>query len=1181
MSDAVLAMRSVLERAASSGRPALADAGLIAELVDSALVAALPLQVIRPDDLLVLEFRFVNLRRSAGRLRRRTAGQAALLVVDHQPQSFGEEAVPEIDGSKQQAYASAPDLNPYANQPPPPPPSPPKPPAPAQAATRIAGPSRLVFEMPADEGSIEWTLEALLAACRRWPLRLASTATEDFAGFRLPPDLRLGSLAALEALGGRLSAAGVRALDALAQALAKEALEQAAAGRPVVARTFAARLEAGVGEALRNVRRPTARVQPKDARIDAVAAGLFVRAKAALEIADLVEKTPGFAAVELARLPIEIFPLLRRPRRPHAHVTAIEMPYRLIASPLPGAGFTHSDVAVSFGGRTELWHTRLGTRRGSGAGLTVDDRPGRIEGREWAGEKLRFIWSPDYPDRTTDAFRKALDATDRSMLVKLTAGFDEKLPSGGRFIPRAAQLRRMMLTALGGDLEAQRQWLSRPAGVDLMGWTHRAAIGRDYFVRVEYAGFLFPFGHRATLVKITERKFEWRTAAKNDRIALLRQRFFIIVRDRIIPYAQGAPSPFDGRALPCTEIHCAVSVTPDLAPPGSNADDMLPPAFYTGPIIPRMAFWPSRGGGVDYAFPFVGIDGAGRRVSFETPVLFVSEIVNRMPQMADVVHHYNVATPKDPAPKSPRRWPSLGGQTVRMAPMRPDAGDVDLPVSRMEFKAHAPTTGVSSIQGTTLQQLPRMASAVVQLVALERIAGAGQATEIEHDAAFLADGFQPNRGELFARIKTPAALAFDAGTPSDSVGGIASPNLVPSGLSAQHGVASGNLGSFAAGSFDPKDFFPDAKLLGFFAIKELLNVVSLAAGTGAPKITTVEKPDGIETRFSIVQKISAGQKLPGLHTGVGGDSVLTLDTEIFLPGKGGQQRNKVDGEFTNFKIDLVGCLIIRFDRLRFSKVDGRKPDVDVDLNPGHGITFGGPLEFVNTLKDLIPANGFSDPPNLSVTPAGITAGYTLGLPAVQIGVMSLTNISLGAAFTLPFTGEPPTARFNFAERHSTFNLTVSMFGGGGFVALVVGTEGVREIEAALEFGAKIAIDLGVASGSVYIKGGFYFHFSTDRVVFEGFVEMGGRLSVLGLISVSLTFHLSLAYESVGNKASDGKTVSRLFGQATLVVEIEILFFSASVSVTVKKTFAGSEADPKFIDLVPTPDVWSEYCAAFA
>jgi hypothetical protein len=140
MSDTVLAMRTVLERAASSARPTLADVGLLAELVEAGLVASLPLQVIRPDDLIVLEFRFVNLQRWGSRLRRRTAGQAALLVVDHQPQS----------------YASAPDLNPYANKPPPPPPSPPKPPAPTQSATRIAGPSRLVFEMPADEGPFDW-----------------------------------------------------------------------------------------------------------------------------------------------------------------------------------------------------------------------------------------------------------------------------------------------------------------------------------------------------------------------------------------------------------------------------------------------------------------------------------------------------------------------------------------------------------------------------------------------------------------------------------------------------------------------------------------------------------------------------------------------------------------------------------------------------------------------------------------------------------------------------------------------------------------------------------------------------------------------------------------------------------------------------------------------------------------
>ena len=321
-----------------------------------------------------------------------------------------------------------------------------------------------------------------------------------------------------------------------------------------------------------------------------------------------------------------------------------------------------------------------------------------------------------------------------------------------------------------------------------------------------------------------------------------------------------------------------------------------------------------------------------------------------------------------------------------------------------------------------------------------------------------------------------------------------------------------------------------------------------------------------------------GRSLP---IDAGGPTVFSLATQIDTPLDGKPASTTVTGVLTHFKISLVGALILHFDRLNFRTVDGRKPDVDVDLNPETGVTFGGPLEFINRLKDFIPANGFSDPPNLDVTPAGITAGYSLGLPTVQLGILALSNISLGAAFSLPFTGGPPTARFNFAERQNTFNLTVSMFGGGGFVALVADTGGVREIEAQLDFGAQIAINLGVASGSVYVKGGFYFHYAGDKIEFEGFVEMGGRLSVLGLVSVSMTFHLGLTYELLEKSANNGVRSSKLFGQASLVVEIEILFFSTSVSVSVEKTFIGSEADPTFLDFVPEPALWDEYCAAYA
>jgi hypothetical protein len=157
---------------------------------------------------------------------------------------------------------------------------------------------------------------------------------------------------------------------------------------------------------------------------------------------------------------------------------------------------------------------------------------------------------------------------------------------------------------------------------------------------------------------------------------------------------------------------------------------------------------------------------------------------------------------------------------------------------------------------------------------------------------------------------------------------------------------------------------------------------------------------------------------------------------------------------------------------------------------------------------------------------------------------------------------------------------VSLLGGGGFFLIGISSQGVNEIEAALEFGAAIAIDLGVASGGVEIKAGVYFHWlepqpNQGSVDLAGYVRLHGELSVLGLISASLTFNLQLAYHKEIGKGS------MVWGEATLVIEVEVLFFSASVSVRCRKDFAGSQSDPKFIDLVPDQATWDEYCAAFA
>ena len=57
---------------------------------------------------------------------------------------------------------------------------------------------------------------------------------------------------------------------------------------------------------------------------------------------------------------------------------------------------------------------------------------------------------------------------------------------------------------------------SEDLNLDLSEWVHVAAQGRDHYVRIVYEGELRAFGHRAALVKVTERKFKEQTAGSSS-----------------------------------------------------------------------------------------------------------------------------------------------------------------------------------------------------------------------------------------------------------------------------------------------------------------------------------------------------------------------------------------------------------------------------------------------------------------------------------------------------------------------------------------------------------------------------------------------------------------------------------------------------------------------------------------
>jgi hypothetical protein len=280
----------------------------------------------------------------------------------------------------------------------------------------------------------------------------------------------------------------------------------------------------------------------------------------------------------------------------------------------------------------------------------------------------------------------------------------------------------------------------------------------------------------------------------------------------------------------------------------------------------------------------------------------------------------------------------------------------------------------------------------------------------------------------------------------------------------------------------------------------------------------------------------------------------------------------IQGDVTNFALALAKVVGVKFKSLSFNAPAGKKLDVAAEID-GNGLQFLGDLSFLNQLQKYVPTDGFKDPPSVDVTPDGVTALYSLAIPEIGVGVFSLENIRFSAALTLPFVPPAPLRfRFAFSEREAPFNVTVSLLGGGGFFGIAVGPDGVEILEASIEVGAQCTLDLVLATGSVHMMAGVYLKFdlSQNESQLTGYVRAGGSMEVLGFEGYSVEFYLGLTYY-FGPPCKIG-------GEATVTIEVHVLFFSASVHPTLRREYT----DPQIsvADLIARED-WDQYCDAFS
>lgn len=189
--------------------------------------------------------------------------------------------------------------------------------------------------------------------------------------------------------------------------------------------------------------------------------------------------------------------------------TYIEAPYKLLISPHKDSKWVISVSDIN-SKTVELWHSRLkGDLNTIRAVWTLD----------WKSAADSEIGKVDtdhhYPASNADLnpFRSSLDAYDRENIVHLTSNFyhwtppKTKMEPWKKYNPEPVKVRNLMLTSLGAFLNLRGAWTEIPDLLSVEEWQHRATLGRDQFVKVVYKGYLFPFGHRASLIKVTERKF--------------------------------------------------------------------------------------------------------------------------------------------------------------------------------------------------------------------------------------------------------------------------------------------------------------------------------------------------------------------------------------------------------------------------------------------------------------------------------------------------------------------------------------------------------------------------------------------------------------------------------------------------------------------------------------------------
>ncbi|MQV05909.1 hypothetical protein [Sinorhizobium meliloti] len=445
----------------------------------------------------------------------------------------------------------------------------------------------------------------------------------------------------------------------------------------------------------------------------------------------------------------------------------------------------------------------------------------------------------------------------------------------GVFSPAPFKSFTARLTGFGAELDAE--WQAEPilpyttgaygkffnAGFKTERYVHRTRLGSDSIAQVVYKGFLFPYGFRVSLVKISQR--EPAVMPEFGAMMPLITRYFIVPKPVTKTYP-GIYQPFEARAIPARSARLLGERSPEL-----DSSTMGPPDGLILPSIPGQGrneriFWPMLPSGDRLKFDFLA-DGLDTRRTL--PMLFVSNVdVGHPESMREIIRYYNDLGPelrtedhhRGMTVYAPPRSVQPSGQQVNNSGSTSFETDTILLEARprslkqaVDPNADAPYSVDAFMNGVDEPPFyPLMVEAQVVVPPLDRILGAPQGLKrVAYNRTYLQAGFDQttNKAELYldfveAEIMSlggNARLSGSLAQPRNFIAGVsrindivgAQPATTLNARSTQKDMdlpklagAEWDFDSIQAG-FDPRDFFKDAKLLGIVDLSEVVQAAGI------------------------------------------------------------------------------------------------------------------------------------------------------------------------------------------------------------------------------------------------------------------------------------------------------------------------------------------------------------------